>query len=978
MSIHTGASARPFVYKNLEIYGDLTSEQKAFLSDDCLDFFIKLQQKFGPRRLEVLELRKQREQKIKSGTPLGFLAETQKIRESQWSVGPAPADLQDRRVEITGPTDAKMLINALNSGAKVFMADLEDSLSPTWQNIISGQMNLFKAVRRSLEFGTPETKIYKLNPNLATLVVRPRGWHLRESHVLLDGNIVSASLFDFAIYFYKNAKELLERGSGPYFYLPKMESHLEARLWNDVFIFAQDQLKIPQGTIRATVLIETILAAFEMEEILFELKEHAAGLNAGRWDYLFSMIKKLGSQVDFSFPDRAELTMNLPYMKAYCELLVQTCHKRGAHAIGGMAAFIPSRKDAEINAKAFTKVTEDKTREAQQGFDGTWVAHPDLVAVAQKVFDEYLKEKPNQKEKIPQTQVLSSSLLPIEIAGTKITRAGVINNISVALQYITHWLKGTGAVAIYNLMEDAATAEISRAELWQWIQRKAKTAEGDIIDSLYFKKLLNDEVLRLEQSESLGSDLQRAQQILENLVLNSVFTEFLTLPAYDVLNQLTTHKECKMTLGEWSHQTAESLTKAWSTDSRWRGVIRPYKAEEVLSLRPSVHVRHTLAERGAHKLWSLVNGDQHIATMGAMTGAQATQMVRGGLKALYLSGWQVAADANLSSQTYPDQSLYPANSVPAVVKRINNALMRADQIERSEGGSSRDWYAPIVADAEAGFGGPLHAFELMKSMIEAGASGVHFEDQLAAEKKCGHLGGKVLLPTSQFVKTLTAARLACDVMDVPTIIIARTDALGANLMTSDIDPYDRPFLTGERTPEGYFRVKGGIEAAIARGLAYAPYADLLWFETSKPDMAEAKAFAEAIHKKYPGKLLAYNCSPSFNWKKNLNDAEIAKFQKELGSMGYKFQFITLAGWHLLNLHSYELAHAYAQNGMTAYVELQEQEFAREKDGYTATRHQREVGTGYFDSVLMTITGGQTSTAALAHSTEAEQFHEGAH
>jgi isocitrate lyase len=421
--------------------------------------------------------------------------------------------------------------------------------------------------------------------------------------------------------------------------------------------------------------------------------------------------------------------------------------------------------------------------------------------------------------------------------------------------------------------------------------------------------------------------------------------------------------------------TAAELKNSWQNHPRWKGLKRPYSAEEVLKLRPSVLVEHTLATRGAEKLWHNLHHTPYIHTMGAMTGAQAVQMVKGGLNALYLSGWQVAADANLSGHTYPDQSLYASNSVPAVVRRINNALTRADQIEKSESGKAgRDWYAPIIADAEAGFGGPLHAFELMKMMIEAGASGVHFEDQLASEKKCGHLGGKVLVPTSQFIRTLIAARLASDVMGVPTVIIARTDALGATLLTSDCDPADRPFLLGDRTVEGYYRVKSGLAPVLARSLAYAPHADLLWFETSKPDMGEAREFAKEIHKHHPGKLLAYNCSPSFNWKKNLNDKEIAKFQEELAGMGYKFQFITLAGWHLLNLHTFELANAYSKTGMTAYVNLQETEFSREKDGYSATRHQREVGTGYFDEILMAVTGGAASTAALAHSTEADQFH----
>ena len=415
------------------------------------------------------------------------------------------------------------------------------------------------------------------------------------------------------------------------------------------------------------------------------------------------------------------------------------------------------------------------------------------------------------------------------------------------------------------------------------------------------------------------------------------------------------------------------LARQWTTDPRWRGIRRDYTAEDVIRLRPSIKVEYTLAKRGAERLWELLHTEPYVATFGALTGAQAVQMVKAGLKAIYLSGWQTAADANLAYQTYPDQSLYPVNSVPTVVKRLNNALMRADQIHRVEERSEIDWYVPIVADAEAGFGGPLHAFELTKAMIEAGAAGVHFEDQLAAEKKCGHLGGKVLVPVGQFIRVLSAARLAADVMDVPTVLIARTDALSATLLTSDIDERDRPFLTGERTPEGYHVVRGGLESAIARALAYAPYADLLWFETSRPDLEEARRFAEAIHAEYPGKLLAYNCSPSFNWQRHLDAVTIARFQEELGAMGYKFQFITLAGWHLLNLHTFELAREYRARGMEAYVELQAREFAAEADGYTAVKHQREVGTAYFDRVLLTITGGQAATAALKGSTEAEQF-----
>ncbi|HEX5949767.1 MAG TPA: isocitrate lyase [Actinomycetota bacterium] len=421
----------------------------------------------------------------------------------------------------------------------------------------------------------------------------------------------------------------------------------------------------------------------------------------------------------------------------------------------------------------------------------------------------------------------------------------------------------------------------------------------------------------------------------------------------------------------------DELERAWRDDPRWAGIERPYTAADVVRLRGSIRVEHTLARRGAERLWALLHREGYVRALGAMTGGQAVEMVRAGLEAIYLSGWQVAADANLAGHTYPDQSLYPANSVPALVRRINNALQRADQISWADGLDGTEWMAPIVADAEAGFGGPLNAFELMRAMIEAGAAGVHFEDQLASEKKCGHLGGKVLVPTEQFVRTLSAARLAADALDVPTILVARTDADAATLLTSDVDPRDRPFLTGERTAEGFFRVANGVETAIARGLAYAPYADVLWCETSHPDLDEARAFAEAIHAEFPGKLLAYNCSPSFNWRRNLDDGEIARFQDELGAMGYRFQFVTLAGFHALNAGMFELARGYASEGMTAYVRLQEREFALEAHGYTATKHQHEVGTGYFDLVSQAVSGGTASTLALIGSTESEQFRDDA-
>ena len=415
------------------------------------------------------------------------------------------------------------------------------------------------------------------------------------------------------------------------------------------------------------------------------------------------------------------------------------------------------------------------------------------------------------------------------------------------------------------------------------------------------------------------------------------------------------------------------LERDWVTNPRWEGIRRGYTAHDVVSLRGSIREQHTLAHRMAEKLWDLLNSEDYINALGAISGGQATQMVKAGLKAIYMSGWQVAGDGNLAGETYPDQSLYPANSAPAMVKRINNALRRADQIHWAEGDDSVDWFVPIVADGEAGFGGALNVFELTKSFIQAGAAGVHFEDQLAAEKKCGHMGGKVLVPTSQHIRTLSAARLAGDVLGVPTIIVARTDANSASLLTSDIDEWDRAFTTGERTVDGFFVVRDGLEAAIARGLAYAPYCDLIWCETAKPDLDEARRFAEAIHAEFPGKMLAYNCSPSFNWSAHLDEATIARFQKELGALGYRFQFITLAGFHALNASMFDLAAGYAEYGMTAYVELQNREFGMEQSGYTAVKHQREVGAGYFDRVSQAVAGDGASTLALAGSTEEEQF-----
>ncbi len=524
----------------IEILGAFGPRHDEILTEDALAFLEELHNRFDVTRHALLSARHERQERLDAGERPDFLPADSVARSGDWQVAPPAADLLDRRVEITGPVERKMMINALNSGAKVFMADFEDSASPTWANMVDGQVNLRDAVRKTIAFDAPDGREYRLNDTVATLMVRPRGWHLAERHATVDGVPISGSLFDFGLYFFHNAAELANRGSGPYFYLPKLESHLEARLWNDVFIAAQELLDIPAGTIRATVLIETILAAFEMEEILYELCDHSAGLNAGRWDYQFSLIKKFRNRPEMLLPDRAQVTMKVPFMKAYTELLIKTCHKRGAHAMGGMAAFIPSRRDEEVNRRAFAKVREDKELESRNGHDGTWVAHPDLVALATEVFDEVLGERPNQLERQRDDVTANAdALLDVSIENATITDRGLRMNVDVAIQYLASWLRGNGAAGIYNLMEDAATAEISRSQLWQWLHNDVTTVEGTPVTAETIHRIADEELTRMRQE--FGEDnfangrFDEARTLLEDVAISDEFPEFLTLPAYELL-----------------------------------------------------------------------------------------------------------------------------------------------------------------------------------------------------------------------------------------------------------------------------------------------------------------------------------------------------------------------------------------------------------------------------------------------------------
>jgi len=525
---------------DIQILGQNASGFDEVLSPAALDFVADLHSQFDERREALLSARSDRQEALDDGAAFEFLAETASVRNGSWVVRPVPEDLSDRRCEITGPTDRKMVVNALNCGAKVFMADFEDSNSPTWANMVGGQVNLFDAIRRQIDFTADTGKSYALSPDVATLMVRPRGWHLTESGMRVDDRPVSASLFDFGLYFFNNAAELLSRGSGPYFYLPKLESHLEARLWNDVFVYSQERLGLNIGTIKATVLIETIPAAFEMDEILHELRDHSAGLNAGRWDYIFSVIKKNRNTEGFALPDRGQIVMTVPFMRSYTELLVQTCHKRNAFAMGGMAAFIPSRSDEEVNRLAFAKVSEDKMREAADGCDGTWVAHPDLVPLATEIFDGVLGDSPNQlSRKRPEVSVSAEDLTAFVVEGGTVTEGGVRQNVDVAIQYIASWLRGTGAAAIYNLMEDAATAEISRSQIWQWVHSGSSTVEGDLITPAYVNKIADEETdrLRAELGHDIydGARFEEARNLFTEVALADDFPDFLTIPAYEIL-----------------------------------------------------------------------------------------------------------------------------------------------------------------------------------------------------------------------------------------------------------------------------------------------------------------------------------------------------------------------------------------------------------------------------------------------------------
>ncbi len=1050
----------------------MKKEYQEILSPGAFRFAALLQTQFNDRRKRLMEEREALQQMWDRGTFGKFLDETRPIREGDWQADPVPAEMEHRPVEITGPAqDPKMVINALNSaalGVTHFMADFEDSSGEKFENLMDGQIHLKRANERTLAFHDKQSgKKYSLNKNLAVLMVRPRGLHLEERHIAVDGEPISASIFDFSLYLYHNHKLLQKNKTAPYFYLPKLESWKEALWWNELITNAEKELKIPVGTIKVTVLVETLPQSFQIEEIIWALRNHMAGVNAGRWDYIFSFIKKLRNHPQFLLPDRKSVTMKAGFMKAYVLNLIRAAHKRGVHAMGGMSAFIPT-KDPKTNKIALQKVKEDKELEFfERGHDGTWIAHPGLAQLARSIADQAFGKKKNQKERHYSYTDVLKELLPkeqfqkgkeysraeyeaimekllIEPAKGEMTDEGVRNNASVGVEYLANFLVGRGAVAIHNMMEDLATAEISRVQLWQWVAHRAKTKEGMILTPESVRAVIFDELKKLQTNyPDHAAHLRVAAELFAHSVTDEEFDNFIPDFAYSFLDHFEKVVARQKADGKplMNPKQVEAMREDWDKNPRWRGIRRNFSPHPVLLLRSAIDKgtnNHAIARKGAKQLWHDLHHTPFVRTFGALNGAQATQMVKAGLTSIYTSGWQTAAGNNIDNDVFPDQSVYQAASVPEVVDEYNKAFARQSKIHRSEGTRvDIDWFVPIVADAEAGFGGILNQFELMRNMIRAGAAAVHFEDQVGAEKKCGHLGGKVLVPTQMFVETLNTARLAADVEGVETILIARTDADSAQLLLSDIDPYDKPlqigivggdnreatyfnsvdfarvkeFLSQPKIQEaggarskaaiaagfmtyddaekkglakkwkplrdahkGYWLVHGGVEGSIRRALAYAPYADLIWMETSHPSVEEFRQFSEGVRAHFKHKLFAYNCSPSFNWLSKLTVKEIATFQEEMAALGAKFQFITLAGIHGTWLQTFDFARRYKEEGMKAYVEMvQKPEFERESEGYTGVKHQREVGTGYYDMLAEIVSSGRSMTKALAGSTELAQF-----
>ena len=985
-----------------EITGYLNRQQREIITAGSATFLRDFQRDLRQSEDEAQLNRRVRKKEINRGNLPDFREESRHIREDKsWKAATIPHDMGRRWVELTLPvSDRYMVVKGANTpNLNVEFLCSEDADPIAFNYKVNGQINARDLVAGTITASKKgkEIGLEKEPPHIA---YRPRGLHLPEKHVLVDGKPMSGFLFDFGLYMYHNARKLLEKGRTPSFYFPKFENARDSRFGNEAVAWAQNRLDIPYGTVRVTQLIETLTAAFETHEMLWELKDHSAGLNFGRWDYLFSFIKTISEHPQFILPFKHELTMDKDFLRSVAELIVQTCHERETFAMGGMSNLIPSGTEG-LDRIAFEGVRADKVREALQGFDGAWVANPALVDIVMKVFEEILEGRDNQIDKRLDVKVKRENILSSPIVINQIKKEHLSHNIRDFILYMEPWLRDIAAVPIKDRktllkkMEDLATAQISYAQLFQWNKHNVLLEGGERVSMDLISDLIEKELEDIRQDPEVGDDnyvkgqYTLAADILEEMVDRSKFVDFIPDIAYQYVEKHNSKPP------ETKAEFIARLEKDWAKNPRWAGLRRNYTAEDIWNLRGANPQEYSFANKQAKKLWNLLN-ERSVTTMGVISGHEAAQLASLGFPALYIGGWYTSANKNADGETYSDLNLYNSSSVPRVVREVNNVLLQIDRNFHLKGDDSIDWVIPMLADGDTGFGNEAHVGAHMKRMIDAGAAGVHFEDQLSEEKRCGHLADKTLIPTKQFVSKLQAASKMRDALGTETLIVARTDAESARYITSAIDDDDKQFIDFDKgnngKGKGYYHLKEniGLDLAISRGRAYAEYADLIWFESSYPDIEQAEKFAAAIHEKYPGKMLAYNLSPSFNWdeyltnkvlgelkltKNDLNDAatkervdtevirQAEEFTQRLAKAGYVFQFNTYGLFKIQNLAVFEYAKDYKEHGQAAWVRFERKERGFEKLGFLARKPQEWVGGKFWerlsgDNVVTGSTEGQ--------------------
>lgn len=972
----------------VEVTGPLNREQRDILRP-ALPLLGELHRALDPELEKCKKERENRRKEINRGNLPNFREETRHIREDKnWKAASIPQDMKRRWVELTLPVSNRRFVvkgaNASNLNVEFLCSEDADPLD--FASKLNGQINARDLILGTITTskGGKEIGLEKEPPHIA---YRPRGLHLPENHVLVDGKRMEGFLFDFGFYMFNNAHKLLEKGRTPSFYFPKFENSRDSKFANEVVAWTQDKLNIPYGTVRVTQLIETLTAAFETHEMIYEMKDHSSGLNFGRWDYLFSFIKTLSEHPQFIMPFKHELTMDKDFLRSVAELIVQACHERETFAMGGMSNLIPTG-NKDLDKIAFEGIRVDKIREALQGFDGAWLANPneELVEIVAKVFEEILEGRDNQiDKKRADVKTSRENILSCPIVINQIKKEHLSHNIRDFILYMEPWLRNIAAVPIKDRkthlkkMEDLATAQISYAQLFQWNKHNVLLENGERVSMDLISDLITQELenIRKEFGDDayLKGQYTLASDILEEMVDKSKFVDFIPDIAYQYVEN---HVESKSI--ETKEEFIARTEKDWAENPRWEGLKRTYTAKDVWNLRGNNPREYAFANKQAKKLWNLLH-KRSVATMGVVSGYEAAQLASLGFPALYVGGWYTAANKNADGETYSDLNLYNSSSVPRVVREVNNVLLQIDKNFHLKGDDSIDWVIPMIADGDTGFGNEAHVGAHMKRMIDAGAAGVHFEDQLSEEKRCGHLADKTLIPTKQFVSKLQAASKMRDALGTETLIVARTDAESAKYITSNIDDYDKPFIAlskgNDGKGKGYYHLKEdmGLEVAICRGLAYAEYADLIWFESSYPDIEQAEKFAEAIHKKYPGKMLAYNLSPSFNWdeyltnkvlkefgltKEDLNndatkekvDSEIFRQAKEfterLAKAGYVFQFNTYGLFKVENLAVWEYGESFLQDGQAAWIRHERKEKAAEVRGFKFRKPQEGVGGKFWE------------------------------